>query len=591
MDNSHIFKILEDMNIQRTMIFTSLSSKDKKVAMPLIRKIEQMGLNQWCMYDENGKERNISGDTYTEVISKMLKKSCIFLMLISKDSLSSVEVKREIEEVTYTAQTEKYSKLKIIPVLLNDTSEKDIPEDIVKISGITSEVIVRRINENTKEAELDEILSEIRAQYISTILENVQCCFAKNKDSQVFLDIMDRCVKQKCSVDSISNTVKKSREVFTDNLRELHIISNEMLEFDSNPYTCTVMASNLRGNEIIKDNKKTYEPTTQGVKYFYYYPDSCEPELQTTFKKLKSFIMKDQKSRREVVGLIRKDFSYRNKIITFFSDFNDMTQNQFAEHYHIVDEEDYKKFKELFDDNETQFYFAYADEDDIFQVPDEFFAWLSGDAERFTYDSVIEVSSKFISFIGKFINLLENCKDVNKLSFESLKKHYQFLIKLQKMESWQAGRIKMPTAESRRLVNYLLDYTMGDTRKRTRKFPKIATWLDVEYNEDGSIKQLPQDIAEKAFENFIPIPLKPNDALKLCYSFELFIEDVMITGAWYSVELFDGEKNDNMVFSYEFDRRSEIFESFIDAFNYLFEIYPQVKQILIEKKSKILEIR
>ena len=103
MDNSYIYNVLEGMNIQRSLIFTSLSSKDKNVALRLINRIEEMDLNHWCMYDGNGKERNISGDVYTEVISKMLKKCCVFLMLISKDSLSSPEVKREIAEVTYTA--------------------------------------------------------------------------------------------------------------------------------------------------------------------------------------------------------------------------------------------------------------------------------------------------------------------------------------------------------------------------------------------------------------------------------------------------------------------------------------------------------
>jgi hypothetical protein len=198
MDNSYIYKILNDMEIQRSMIFTSLSSKDKNVALRLIKKIEEMDLNHWCMYDEKGKERNISGDKYTEVISKMLKKCCVFLMLISKDSLSSPEVKREIEEVTYTAYHEKYSKLKIIPVLLDDTKEKDIPEDIMKLSGINSEVIVRRLDKNTTEAELDELCAEIRSQYIAVILENIQCAFDKKNQSQVFLNIMDHCIKQKC---------------------------------------------------------------------------------------------------------------------------------------------------------------------------------------------------------------------------------------------------------------------------------------------------------------------------------------------------------------------------------------------------------
>ncbi len=590
MDNSYIFRILEEMNIQRSLLFTSLSSKDKEVALRLIKKIEEMDLNHWCMYDENGKERNISGDVYTEVISRQLKKCCIFLMLISKNSLSSSEVKREIAEVTYTAYNEKHSKLKIIPILINDTSESDIPDDVVKLSGITSEVIVRRLSMETTEAELDEICAEIRSQYIATILENVQQNFVKLNESQIFLNIMDRCVKQKCSVESISNTIKQSREVYTDSLRELHIISNEMLEFDCNPYCCSVIASNLRGNEIVTKKGKIYDPETQGVKYFYYYPESSESEWQTTYEKIRSFIIKDSKSRREVTGLIRKEFCFRNKIVSFFSDFNDMTQAQFVEHYHIVGEEDYKSFKLLFDDNETQFYFAYADADDIFQVPDEFIAWLSGDTDRFTYNNLIEVSYQFISFIGKFVKLLEKCNDINKVSYESLKKYYHFLEKLQKMEEWQEGNVRLPAAESRRLVNYLLDYTVGSTRKGTRKFPKIANWLAIEYNDDGSIKSLDEDIVERSVNNLIPIPLKPTTALKLCYSFELFIEDALLTGAWYSVEQYDSSKNDNMVFSYEINKKSEIFDDFIGAFKYLIDINPGVEDILKSKNSKMLGI-
>ena len=267
-----------------------------------------------------------------------------------------------------------------------------------------------------------------------------------------------------------------------------------------------------------------------------------------------------------------------------------MTQLQFADHYHIVGEEDYNNFKLLFDDKETQFYFEYADADDIFQVPDEFLAWLNGDTDSFTYNNIIEVSYQFIDFIGKFVDLLEKCNDINKVSFESLKKNYQFLIKLKKMEEWQAGNIKLPAAESRRLVNYLLDYTVGSTRKRTRKFPKIANWLTVEYNEDGSMKRLDKAVAEKAFDNFIPVPVNSTNALKLCYSFELFIEDALLTGAWYSVEQFDPAKNDSMVFSYEINNKSEIFDDFITAFKYLIEISPNVKEILISKNSRILEI-
>ncbi len=482
MDNSSIFKMLEEMKIQRTLIFTSLSSKDKAMALRLVKKIEEMDLEHWCMYDRNGKERNISGDVYTEVISKMLKKCCIFLLLVSQNSLNSAEVKKEIVEVIDTAYNDKYSRLKIIPILVDDINEKDIPEDIVKLSGITPDVIIRRLTNDTTEGELNEICSEIRSQYITTILENINLNFIKNNESQIFLDIMDHCIKQKCSVSTITDTIKKSREVYTDSVREVHLLTNEMLEYDCNPYCCTIIASNLRGNEIIVNKNKVYDPKTKGVKYFYYYPENYESEYQTAVKKVKRFIKKDIKSRREVSGLIRKEFCSRNNVISFFEKFNGMTQKQFKDNYHFVDDNDYEKFEILFNENETQTYFAYSDDDDIFQIPDEFIAWLEYDVDKFTYNNVVEVAYQFIIFIERFLKLLEKCVDINKVSYEELKKYYQFLIKLQRLEEWQSGNLRLTTAESKRLINYLLDYTARLGQKETKEFPKIANWLMIEYN-------------------------------------------------------------------------------------------------------------
>lgn len=590
MDNSYIYSILDSLHIQRSMIFTSLSSKDKDTAIRLIQRIENLGLYQWCMYDENGKERNISGDRYTEVISKMLKKCCVFLMLISKDSLVSAEVKREIEEVIQTSLTEKNSKLKIIPILIDDAKESDIPDDVVRLSGITSEVIVRRLSVDTSDKELDIICDEIRAQYIATILENIQKKFSCTVDSQVFLNIMDKCVKRKCSVASISDTIKESREVYTDSLREMHILTNEMLDFDCNAFCCTVIAANIRGNDVIQGKSKKYDPEKYGVRYYYYYPEDSESEIQSTFSKIRSFVLKDTKSRREVTNLIRREFCHRNKVHTFFTEFNDMTQANIAEHYHIMDEEDIESFRKLFSKDETQFYFAYADGDDIFEVPDEFLAWLNGDAEHFTHETILEVAYDFISFIGNFIDLLENANDINKVSYESLRRAYQDLLKLKKMDDWQEGKIRLSAAESRRLVNYLLDYTANSNNKSTRKFPKIAKWLDIEYDEKGNIVPLDKDVAEAAFKNLIAIPIKKNEMVKLCYSFELFIEETNSTAAWYSIEQYDSKKNDNMVFSYEINHRSNMFEELLQAFRYLIEVIPGVKDILIKNNSRFFSI-
>ncbi len=69
MDGKKINKVLTNLNIKRDSIFTSMSSKDKDSAMRLVKIIEEMHLNHWCMYYENGMDRNISGDRYDGFIS------------------------------------------------------------------------------------------------------------------------------------------------------------------------------------------------------------------------------------------------------------------------------------------------------------------------------------------------------------------------------------------------------------------------------------------------------------------------------------------------------------------------------------------
>lgn len=188
------------------------------------------------------------------------------------------------------------------------------------------------------------------------------------------------------------------------------------------------------------------------------------------------------------------------------------------------------------------------------------------------------------------MDILEKANDINKGAYEVLRKNYQYLLKLKKMDEWQACKIKLSSAESRRLVNYLLDYNAASSRKSTRKFPKIAKWLDIEYDEKGNIIYLDQEVVDAAFKNLIAIPIKKNDAVKLCYSFELFIEETNLTAAWYSVEQYDSRKNDNMVFSYEINRKSDMFEELLQAFRYLIEVVPGVEKILKDNNSKFFNI-
>lgn len=589
MDGKKISSVLANLNIKRDSIFTSISSKDKESALRLVKVIEEMHLNHWCMYYENGRDRNISGDRYPEIISSALARCCVFLMLVSKHSLASAEVRKELTMVTEGAKKDKFKNLKIIPIFLDDINNDDIPDDIAKQSGITPQVIVRRMNEQSTDDDIKEICEEIRSQYLSAIFDTINDKYIREKNSQKFVNLMNTCVKSKCVAQTVSEDIKESTEISAERLRELHILSNELLEYDCNTYSCMVIASNLLGNETIIDGKKVYEPQKNGVKYFYYYPESIKADCLTAFNKIKGFVTKDANSRKEVVRLIRREFCFRNKVKTFFSGLNDMTQADFAKQYHIVEKTDYEAFEKLFAENETQTYFAYSDEDDIFQVPEEFFMWLLGDVDKYSYDNIMQTSYMFISFLGKFVNLLDNAHDINTVSFESLKKRYQYLLKLQRLEEWQMGKIILSQAESKRLVNYLLDYSSDSPSKSEKKFPRLSNWMEFEHDENGNILPLSEEIIDGAFANLVGIPIKENDDLRLCYSFALFVNESTMSGAWYST----GQKEQNgvaydMVMTYSIEKRSKCFDQLMDAFEYMVSINENVEATLRKYDSELL---
>ena len=89
-------KIIDELGLDRDLIFTSISSTDKAVALRLVKRFSAANVKQWCMYYENGTDRNISGDVYPETISSAISHSCIFVYLMSKRSLESEEVMKEI---------------------------------------------------------------------------------------------------------------------------------------------------------------------------------------------------------------------------------------------------------------------------------------------------------------------------------------------------------------------------------------------------------------------------------------------------------------------------------------------------------------
>ena len=582
-------KLVDGMNLDRDMIFTSLSSTDKEVALRLVKRLGEMNLKHWCMYHENGLDRNISGDIFPETISRAISHCCLFIYLVSANSLASDWVKKELRQISDAVKS---GDAKVLPIFVDDTPNSGIPKEITELIGVAAHTIIRRYDETTSEAEMDTICNEIMEQYLTIVFDKIGKKFEKQKNSQMLIELMNACVRNKCSANSISDDIKESTEISTDSLKEMHVLSNELLEYDCNTYSCMVIASNLLGNEEVVDGVKRFNPAKNGVKYFYYTPVGYETDCATAFEIVKEFVRKTEKSRRQVTSLIRREFSIRNKVATFFREFNNMTVADFKEQYHIEMPEDVERFTKLFEGEAAQSYFAYSDEDDVFSVPDEFISWIGGDNTKHSYNTMIEVSYEFIDFIKAFVKFLAQAKDINGVSYELLKKRYTYLERYRELEDWQMGRLpQMSVSRAKRLINYLLDYTADSGNKSVKKFPRLASWMQFSHNERGEVVDIDEATIQKAFDNLICVPMEDDDDLALCYSFAIFLGKTEASGAWYTTGSgLVNDREESMVTTYSFEKQSVEYGMLLNAWSYMLSVTPKAKEKLVQCHSDLLRI-
>ena len=587
-------KLVESVHLERNSIFTSLSSKDKDVAMHLIERLDSMKINHWCMYQHNGKDTNIGGDDYRKTIRHALESCCVLVFLMSQNSLFSVEVKDELEQVM-RMKTEDPTRpyIKIFPIFVDDTPMDAIPKDIMKLAEIKKEIIVRRFTASSTDEDLNLICEEIREQYMNAVFENIRRKAENIKKSQKFNELLNRCVRGKCTANTISDDIKGSTEVCTDSLRETHVLSNELIEYDCSTYSCMIIATNLLGNEVGKGVYKTFDPKKNGVKYYYYTPAEEEANRDAAFRKIKDFIAKTPDSRKEVTRLIRSEFCMRNKVDVFFQEFNGKTVEDLFEQYNIEDARDREIFNDFFASDLAQNFFDYSAMREVLGVPDEFIDWLCGVTERYSYDAQIETSYEFIRFISEFAALLEKSrKTVNSVLLDTLHIRVTYLERIKRLEDWQMGiATNVTAAESKKLVNFLLDYTADNKGQQgSKKFPRLAAWMQFYHNKSGVVEDIPADIIKAACDNLIAVPVREDKLLHLCYSFAIFVEKTGLSGAWYSTGqgLVSG-RDDSTVTTYNIDPGTDAMKELSDAFFYLLSLNPEAEKILETTGSELFK--
>ncbi|MBQ7377703.1 MAG: toll/interleukin-1 receptor domain-containing protein [Clostridia bacterium] len=594
-------KLIDEMQLARSKVFVSLSSTNKAEGVRLVRQLSRMKIDHWCMYDENGRDINISGVVYPETISAAIAHTCVFIYLISQRSLSSGEVEAELRQI---APAVRAGDAKVLPIFVDGTESSGIPKKITDLIGVDSHTIIRRFGASGDEEGMELICNEIMDQYLTTVFDGIKKKIEKQKNSHILTALMNACVSKECTANFISDDIKETTETSSDSLQEMHILSNEIMEYDCNTYSCMIIASNLLGDEEEIGGKRVFRPEKNGVKYFYYTPASAEEDsspLEKPFEIIKDFIRKSESSRRQVTSLIRREFSVRNKVVTFFREFNNMTLRDFMEQYHVETGRDSEEFRQLFGSEAAQSYFAYSDEDDVFSVPDEFIAWISGDNRDHPYAAMREVSYAFIDFLRSFVDFLERAEDINKVSLKLLKKRCTYLERFRELEEWQIGnKPNMPASQAKQLVTYLLNYTADTDFRGEKRFPRLASWMHIYYDENGKVVQIDEKTIEKALDNLVCVPIVDDDeTLKLCYSFAIFLGKAEASGVWYTTgvsglvgdrTINEDDEKESMVTTYEFDKLSEEYGMLLDAWAYMLAVSPKAKEVLAKHGSDLLRV-
>lgn len=577
MNKNAIENLAEKLNLERYKMFVSLCSADIEKVSEIIKGMESLELCYWSMYYENGVERNFGGDKYEKEINEQISKTCLMIPVLSKNSLASNEVLKELKSYSEMVSMSN-NRLQVYPIALDSSITYDsLPDSIKSLRLIEKDTLIRYFTPATS----SRIFKELTRKYISALLENINYAHDNMLDSRRFVDLLKYCIGKDCISRSVNDDIKSCDEANPTLLKEAHILTNELNNYDCNTYSCMIISSNLAVKNIAGK--------IDGVKYYYYCPKDYVRESWEPFKnKIKSFIKKDDKARQEVSNMIRREFCQRNKIIDFFNSFDNVKKKDLFQKYHVVINDGMKELDALLSSDFNAFTILYDDfDEDIYTVPENFKKWLSADYGGDTLESNAKADAyKFIEFMEKFADVLNGIMDVNSVLVNELRRYCKYCVKLRDMERWQLREIKLDSIESKKIVNYALNAKFSD-EKIACPFPKIANWMQFKYDDNGEEIEVSDEDVEEAMNNLYCLPITPEMCIEPCYSFVLFINNNSASASWYStgVNAAMSGSGDTVIV---YDAVNDEYKKFAQAFCYLATLDSSILNVLTRSNSVLL---
>ena len=516
--------------LNANQIFILCAEEDKDYVIALQKNLKARQLNVWSMFRDDGNYSVGIGDDHLQVAIGELKKTCVVLLMISQHSIRKGTdrasfIFQEINNFYNLMAARKNYAMRLIPICIEEDYFNRLPESWMPL-GINSfkisTTMKKKVSPNGTEFDenkLNHICNEVSNIYFECMNANYKYIL-ENKYSLVvlgnkFAQSTDTVVK------TISDDIRQTDENDSDSLSAIHLITNEISEYDCNAYSLMIISANLLGSP----DGGYYYPSKNGVKYYYYCPQKYLASIEEDYKnRIISFLKRDEEAITYAGNSIRAHYVVSKNLISYLiATFQRKSVRTVLMEFSIPETEK-EAFISILEPYDGDFY----DSDlESIEFPLSFLEWLFGRNVRF--------NTEVFDFIKQVTAFLKNTAVHNASSINELIGMEKILDRIYNFHTYMHGKNTQLTHSKFRSIAKKVIGLKNDQNNTL-----IERWCIDRGQEDEWSRQDMDEVIAEAMENIKFIPIKESDDFVACNSFAIYDHRDKLTGkrrkelVWYS---------------------------------------------------------
>ena len=432
----------------------------------------------------------------------------------------------------------------------------------------------------------DNEIEQLEQSYLQFYVESNKSLIGLSKDNNddniskdhgdKLLRVLNKCVQRGGVSQTIGEYVITSGEMSAKEDSEIHIITNELVNYDFTTMSSLTIAMN----------------TQRGVKYYYYCTEDQKDKIGYLKERIKNFYEKSVKTRNEVVAWIRQskfENGYFESWLSVFQDPNRRKLGDIIEYLLMLSglsdqiNNISNECRRICDEKGMNY--------DVDFIPhlqnNTLKGWLSTSKDALNKD--YKTVYRFIDFLSVLIIPLEaNMKVRQHRVVADFLEGLRALNNMSKLTRWQISPPDWEIELSENEINALMDYFQysgGRANGRLIISEPIKDWLIPERGQSIGNLQISEEDKEQWVENIHFCPIADNTPYILSYNFTIFLDHVpnfvdknnLVEGsaaaAWYTTYISNKSDAsidiDNSMLMINIDINDELFPEIVDIYKNL----------------------